>query len=172
MDMYASDMIYMIFKNIQEEYELNRMLLTESRRQNAHSDSMPARQSWAEKEEARPRPESAGGEKVSDIKNWVWTGIALAAVAAGVGTYYLISAEPQTTVTQKETDLLVVNVGENSKIRLLNSSEINGSNNFGTPMPAINLGDGSQLARSSNSSINTAIAGTGKSCTSSTLPCP
>jgi hypothetical protein len=66
----------------------------------------------------------------------------------------------------------VVNVGENSKIRLLNSSQINGSNNLGTPMPAINLGDGSELAKSSNSSINTAITGTGKNCTSNTLPCP
>jgi hypothetical protein len=106
MDMYASDMIYMIFKNIQEEFESNRTLLTESRhenaRQNARSDSMAARQAKPEPVETRQRPERAGEAKTNNGKTWLWTGAAVAAVAVGVGSYYLISADPQKTVKERE----------------------------------------------------------------------
>ena len=66
----------------------------------------------------------------------------------------------------------VVGVGANSRIRLLNSSQIKGTNNLGAPMPAIELGDGAHLAISSNSSVTTAVTGTGKSCAGTALPCP
>jgi hypothetical protein len=108
MDMYASDMIYMIFKNIQEEFESNRTLLTESRqenaRQNARSDSMAARQARPEPVETRQRPERAGEAKTNNGKTWLWTGAAVAAVAVGVGSYYLISADPQKTVKEREVN--------------------------------------------------------------------
>jgi hypothetical protein len=103
MDMYASDMIYMIFKNIQEEFEQNRTLLSDTRRDNARADSMPAREPKPQPDAARKGPERTGQEGSGTGKTWLWTGAAVAAVAVGVGAYYLISADPQTTVTQKET---------------------------------------------------------------------
>ncbi|MEO6097850.1 MAG: hypothetical protein ABIW76_20210 [Fibrobacteria bacterium] len=102
MDMYASDMIYMIFKNIQEEFEQNRKPTPDRGRKHARADSMPVRESQPEPEVARPRPQRATKESASSGKKWVWTGVAVTAVAAGVGAYFIFSAEPQSTVTGKE----------------------------------------------------------------------
>jgi hypothetical protein len=102
MDMYASDMIYMIFKNIQEEFEQNRTLLSDTRRDKARADSIPAHEPKPEPENVRPSPGRPGGEQASERKKWIWTGAAVAAVAAGVGAYYLVSAEPQANVKEKE----------------------------------------------------------------------
>jgi hypothetical protein len=82
MDMYASDMIYMIFKNIQEEFEQNRMQLT------AHGQGGGG--------PATPRADSTE-PKASNGKKWIWAGAAVATVAAGVGVYYLLAEEPKTS---------------------------------------------------------------------------
>jgi hypothetical protein len=104
MDMYASDMIYMIFKNIQEEFEQNRELRSDMPRHAARADSMPARQSGPAAEDQPPRRDRTGEENPSGKKAWVWTGAAVAAVAVGVGAYFLMSAEPQTTVKDREVN--------------------------------------------------------------------
>jgi hypothetical protein len=101
MDMYASDMIYMIFKNIQEEFASTRMLLAERQGNAARTDSRPVRKR-EQPSEAKPRPAGASKEKPSEGKKWMWAGIAVAAVAAGGGAYYLINAEPQVRVTEVE----------------------------------------------------------------------
>jgi hypothetical protein len=87
MDMYASDMIYMIFKNIQEEFEQNRMQLT------LHtSGTMDPKPDTARPPKQEPKGTSSNG------KAWIWAGAAVATVAAGVGTYFLMTEEPKTTV--------------------------------------------------------------------------
>jgi hypothetical protein len=68
MDMYASDMIYMIFKNIQDEFETNRARLS-----NADSSEHP-----------RPGPD----KPKSGSHLGLWIGAAV--LAAGAGTYLLI----------------------------------------------------------------------------------
>jgi hypothetical protein len=92
LDMYASDMIYMIFKNIQEEYEQNRMQLT---------SRYPDSKGPAERVPEGSAPSPAGSEpatKGTNKKAWIWTGAAVAAVAAGVGAYYLIASESKPDV--------------------------------------------------------------------------
>jgi hypothetical protein len=92
MDMYASDMIYMIFKNIQEEYEQNRMQLSARYPdRNGAADSSPGMNSEAA---GGAEPALQGAHK----KAWLWTGAAMAAVAAGVGAYYLFASEPKSDV--------------------------------------------------------------------------
>lgn len=87
MDMYASDMIYMIFKNIQEEFEQNRMQLT------LHpADGGNPKQDTARTPKESPKESSSGG------KAWIWTGAAVATVAAGVGAYIMLTDDPKTTV--------------------------------------------------------------------------
>jgi hypothetical protein len=85
MDMYASDMIYMIFKNIQEEFEQNRAQLTlhsvgagDPRMDSTHS----------------PKTDPSGNSSTG--KKWIWTGAAVATVAAGVGTYFLLADQKKT----------------------------------------------------------------------------
>jgi hypothetical protein len=87
MDMYASDMIYMIFKNIQDEFESNRMRIADADdaangNSQAHSNGKdPARQ----KNEAR----------ISSGNTALWVGAtAVAAVAVGIGAYFILSDEP------------------------------------------------------------------------------
>jgi hypothetical protein len=71
MDMYASDMIYMIFKNIQDEFETNRAQM------NGGLDR------------PQPPPNPAPNTK-SDTHLVLWIGAATLAV--GVGAFFLISA--------------------------------------------------------------------------------
>jgi hypothetical protein len=71
MDMYASDMIYMIFKNIQDEFETNRARMT------------------GESNQPQPTPNPAPSPK-SNTHLVVW--IAAATVAVGVGAFFLINA--------------------------------------------------------------------------------
>jgi hypothetical protein len=76
MDMYASDMIYMIFKNIQEEYAQNQMQL-KLHAQHPDTDAVGAA--------PPPRTDSPGGRK------WIWAGAAAITVAAGAGAYFLLA---------------------------------------------------------------------------------
>jgi hypothetical protein len=103
MDMYASDMIYMIFKNIQEEYEQSRMYHSLKDRKDSRADSMSAGGSRSGADEAGKRPERAAQAKPEGGRKWLWTGVTVAAVAAGVGAYYIFSADPQTTIKEKDT---------------------------------------------------------------------
>jgi hypothetical protein len=101
--MYASDMIYMIFKNIQEEYEQNRAVMADARRNGARADSMPARDRRPEPAEGRPASGRTGEENPSSgSRKWVWAGVGVAALAAGVGAYLIFSGDPQVTVKEKE----------------------------------------------------------------------
>jgi hypothetical protein len=88
LDMYASDMIYMIFKNIQEEFEDSRMRLTRAEghvRGNAQGDSMPV---------AKTPPKQ--DPKVSEGHPWVWVGAGTALVAAGATTFFILNDKPAT----------------------------------------------------------------------------
>ncbi|MEO6096239.1 MAG: hypothetical protein ABIW76_11265 [Fibrobacteria bacterium] len=92
MDMYASDMIYMIFKNIQDEFEANRSKLTPQKHQAASQgsdgpSSWKAREAQA-KEEPKRKPESKSG-------NYYWIGATGLLVAAGVGAYFVMAEDPE-----------------------------------------------------------------------------
>jgi hypothetical protein len=87
MDMYASDMIYMIFKNIQEEFEQNRMQLT-----------LTPTAGGGPKPDTTRTPKSNPEETSSGGKAWILTGAVVATVAVGVGTYFLLTEDPKTTV--------------------------------------------------------------------------
>jgi len=102
MDMYASDMIYMIFKNIQEEFETNRPLAAKARRNAEAADSMPTAHKQ-EVAESPSQPRRSGEEAHSSGgKKWVWAGAAVASLAAGVGVYYLLTEAPQVTTKEKD----------------------------------------------------------------------
>jgi hypothetical protein len=76
MDMYASDMIYMIFKNIQDEFETNRARLVRAQslvNQNPPPDSTGS-----------PKPNPGSGKTLA-----IWIGAA--AIGLGVGAYFLIT---------------------------------------------------------------------------------
>ncbi|HLP40851.1 MAG TPA: hypothetical protein VK465_05035 [Fibrobacteria bacterium] len=88
LDMYASDMIYMIFKNIQDEYMA-------SRRKFEHADATlaqrPREDKPAEEKEEKPVARKKGG---GSVLYWLGAGVV---VAAGVATYVALSDEPKTT---------------------------------------------------------------------------
>ncbi len=96
MDMYASDMIYMIFRNIQEEYEQNRAYMAMQGRGRSGGDSLTAGSGPRAKKDSSGPAGRGEAPRVSGGKKWVWGGVAVATVAAGVGAYYLINgAEPK-----------------------------------------------------------------------------
>ncbi len=80
MDMYASDMIYMIFKNIQDEFETKRVRLgrqnTDRVLTDSNSKSSPA------------LSDSKQVEKQSKGRTLIWIGATGAVVAAGVVGYF------------------------------------------------------------------------------------
>jgi hypothetical protein len=88
MDMYASDMIYMIFKNIQDEFESNRMRL-------AKAEDLVKGNSQTEpisKDSDRQKSNAAG----SNGQTGLWVGVTAAVVAAGViGAYFVLGDEPK-----------------------------------------------------------------------------
>ena len=90
MDMYASDMIYMIFKNIQDEYDLAQMKL--KRAQGLRHDTVD------QNPPPEPRENRAGKSESGHGYKWVpWTVVAAIAVAGG--TYLAVSMiddEPET----------------------------------------------------------------------------
>jgi hypothetical protein len=74
LDMYASDMIYMIFKNIKDEIDQARMRPTAG-----HADTLP-----------RHDPEGSKGHP------WIWAGAGAALVAVGATAYFILNEEPGT----------------------------------------------------------------------------
>jgi hypothetical protein len=91
LDMYASDMIYMIFKNIQDEFDATRIRLGRAERnlKGMQGDSMPAPKS----SEPLATKEKASKPAKSHTLLWVGTGTVVA--AAGVAAYFLMSEDPQ-----------------------------------------------------------------------------
>jgi hypothetical protein len=91
MDMYASDMIYMIFKNIQDEFESTRVKMDRAesnyvgntRANNSDPASTP--------EAVKPKESGSGNAALY----WVGAGV----VTAGVAAYFLLAEEPKTVTT-------------------------------------------------------------------------
>jgi hypothetical protein len=114
LDMYASEMIYMIFKNIQSEFESNRAGLASKEPRTEESRVVEPSQgpSGARKEASSREPESVrpapvhkerGGTRTSASKssgtkkqNYYWIGATGLLVAAGVGAYFLMADDPGT----------------------------------------------------------------------------
>jgi hypothetical protein len=91
MDMYASDMIYMIFKNIQDEFEASR------RRFERAETQLGA----AGRPEPKPAPAAAKPQPARDGKRqgssaMLWMGAAAVATAGAVAWFYYSDDEPGT----------------------------------------------------------------------------
>ncbi len=90
MDMYASDMIYMIFKNIQDEFESNRMRLSKAEEHvvgNAQTDPEPL--------PPKLPPDRASKEKDGRKGHaLIWIGATTVVVVAGATAYFLLSEKP------------------------------------------------------------------------------
>lgn len=95
MDMYASDMIYMIFKNIQDEFEATRVRLT-------HADSLVKgnAQTGPNPTSAQPKPgQPAGDPEKGGGHAALWIGATGAVVVAGVAAFFLLSEKPSVNTT-------------------------------------------------------------------------
>jgi hypothetical protein len=90
MDMYASDMIYMIFRNIQEEFSQNHFVPV-----TAASSHEPTPVTPAEPDRPTAAPSKSGRGKI-----FAWAGAV--AVGAGVTLYVLNNSEPEETRTNHE----------------------------------------------------------------------
>jgi len=92
MDMYASDMIYMIFKNIQEEYEISKTKLNHAEKMKLENgDTHKARNDQVAKQSAP-----------TNTKNyhWIpWTATAIVLTGGGIFAYYYYFSD---TPTKKE----------------------------------------------------------------------
>jgi hypothetical protein len=101
MDMYASDMIYMIFKNIQDEFEVYQAKLSRAKGHvqgsngSASGSTADAPDGMGERGGKPPKENKASAEKPGS-RAWIgWTAAALAA-AGGVTLYVLMADEPKT----------------------------------------------------------------------------
>jgi hypothetical protein len=86
LDMFASDMIYMIFKNIKEEFDASREKLDRAK---AHV---------AGNQETHPetRPVAADSSRSDNTKAYLWVGGATALVAVGVTAFFLLGDDSKT----------------------------------------------------------------------------
>jgi hypothetical protein len=87
MDMYASDMIYMIFKNIQDEFETNRLKLEHAQ------DLVKGNTETETKEQTKQGQETSKPPKASTESGshtGLWIGAAV--VAAGIGGFFVYLA--------------------------------------------------------------------------------
>lgn len=91
-DMYASDMIYMIFRNIQDEFEQNRLFMGMQSQNRLRNDSLA--EAKPKKDSVKENPKVASSSSSSGTK-WIWGGAAVATVAAGVGAYFILSEQPK-----------------------------------------------------------------------------
>jgi hypothetical protein len=101
MDMYASDMIYMIFKNIQDEYELAQMKLKRAQDLQAEANLTG---NGARENEDQKNPASTHGSgrpSVSNAKTFIWLGAAAVMIGAGVAVYVLADG-PKAKATNYE----------------------------------------------------------------------
>ena len=94
MDMYASDMIYMIFKNIQEEFHSSK-----------NRSARPAPDRPAGRTDSAPPPRAAAAEKQPGRSGYVWMGAAALAVAAGAATWiYMAEEQPKVVVMDHQPE--------------------------------------------------------------------
>jgi hypothetical protein len=99
MDMYASDMIYMIFKNIQEE-----VAATQSKLHRAEGHVAGNQGSINQARPAKVSAESSSKSKPSSGKKYYWIGGA-AVLAVGVGVAaYILSDESPASVENTQVD--------------------------------------------------------------------
>jgi hypothetical protein len=98
MDMYASDMIYMIFRNMQEEFALAQAKLD---RAGAHVSGNQAA-ARTEPRPARPKTAEPSREK-SSRKAWYWIGAVSVVAGVGIATY-ILQQEPPSTVHTAQVD--------------------------------------------------------------------
>lgn len=90
MDMYASDMIYMIFKNIQDEVEETTGRLTRAQSHvNGNAQTRPS--------ENKPADKPVAKEAKSSDHTLLWVGVGTVAVGAGVAAYFLLASSPAST---------------------------------------------------------------------------
>jgi hypothetical protein len=99
-DMYASDMIYMIFRNIQDEFEQNRLFMGMQGQNRPRNDSLA--EAKPKKDSVKANPQLAASHSSGGAK-WIWGGAAVATVAAGVGAYFLMN-EQQPKVVRKGSE--------------------------------------------------------------------
>jgi hypothetical protein len=96
MDMYASDMIYMIFKNIKEEYEQTRKNMAAQHRQDPQGDPSSLSDAKADASGSNGRRQARESRPSGSGRKWIWAGVAAATVATGIGVYVLMNDEPST----------------------------------------------------------------------------
>lgn len=92
LDMYASEMIYMIFKNIQDEFTSSR--IRKNRKENrpiAMDSTKPSALPVS-----RTQPDRSIKSTKSKVPAYVWIVTTTAAVATGVVAYILLSDAPKT----------------------------------------------------------------------------
>ncbi len=88
MDMYASDMIYMIFKNIQDEFDQTRGKLSRAEDHvTGNTQTSPNTDS----------PTSKVAPASSNSHALIWVGATTAVVAAGVAAFFILNDDPKTT---------------------------------------------------------------------------
>jgi hypothetical protein len=106
LDMYASDMIYMIFKNIREEFEANQVKLTRAedhvegngQPRPASNLSQPLQPQPAASVSQPKRREEPAAKQGGSGHAMYWVGGAALLVGAGVATYFILdSGSPTTT---------------------------------------------------------------------------
>lgn len=101
LDMYASDMIYMIFRNIQEEYEQTRLFMGMQRHGRSRTDTLSGTiESKATQGTSKEKPQDTVS-RASNGKKWMWGGAAVAGLGVGVGAYFLMN-DRQTKVDSRD----------------------------------------------------------------------
>jgi hypothetical protein len=88
MDMYASDMIYMIFKNIQDEFDQTRGKLS---RAEDHVSGNNQTGPKVDSPSANISPAPSNGHTL------IWVGATTAVVAAGVAAFFILNEDPKST---------------------------------------------------------------------------
>src|SRR4051812_33328530 len=91
MDMYASDMIYMIFKNIQEEFSISQARYARAERNLAVNQTQEPGQSAKTPSQST---QHSNPPKVGNAKTYLWLGAAAVTVGVGVAVYLSTNGEP------------------------------------------------------------------------------
>lgn len=87
LDMYASDMIYAVFKNIQDEFE-------ESTGGLSRSPPHLSGNAQTKQPDNKPFEKPVAKEEKSSDHTLLWVGVATVAIGVGVAAYFLLSNSP------------------------------------------------------------------------------